>query len=126
MPSSPVAVLRALGRLTGERNDLCPAEAQTDIPLVAIYAAAAALRYLRGRRVDPEDYLARLRKKTPQRGNEVVYEAEQGHAAAQFNLAICFYVVSGVDKDVRKTVEWLIKAAQQGHPRGAQLNLACR
>ena len=61
MPSSPVAVLRALGRLTVERNDLCPAKAQTDIPFVAIYAAAAALRDLWGRRVDPEDYLARLR-----------------------------------------------------------------
>ena len=51
---------------------------------------------------------------------------QQAHAAAQFNLAICVYVGCGVDKYVRKTMEWLIKAAQQGHPRGAQLNLACR
>ena len=56
-----MALLRALGRLTGERNDLCPAKTQTDIQLVAIYAAAAALRDLWGRRVGPEDYLARLR-----------------------------------------------------------------
>ena len=40
--------------------------------------------------------------------------AEQGNAAAHYNLACCYYNGQGVQKDHGKAVEWLQKAARQG------------
>jgi len=51
--------------------------------------------------------------------------AEQGHAGAQNNLAMCYAYGRGVAKDEVKAFEWLQKAAEQGNAT-AQLNLgAC-
>ena len=40
--------------------------------------------------------------------------AEQGHAAAQYNLGNCYYDGEGVEKDLQKAIEWYTKAAEQG------------
>ena len=48
--------------------------------------------------------------------------AEQGDAAAQFNLGICYDFGEGVEQDMQKAVEWYTKAAEQGNAK-AQFNL---
>jgi hypothetical protein len=45
--------------------------------------------------------------------------AAQGHANAQYNLALHYYSGEGVPKDMSTAEEWLWKAAAQGHA-GAQ------
>ena len=49
--------------------------------------------------------------------------AEQGHAAAQFNLGIMYDTGRGVDQDFAVAVGWYRKAADQGFAK-AQFNLA--
>ena len=41
--------------------------------------------------------------------------AEQGHAAAQYNLGAMCANGQGVSKDYIEAVKWLRKAAEQGH-----------
>ena len=41
--------------------------------------------------------------------------AELGDAQAQHNLGCCYRCGEGVHKDAEKAVEWLRKAASQGH-----------
>ena len=48
--------------------------------------------------------------------------AEQGNAAAQFNLGLMYEKGDGVRKDEQEAARWYYKAALQGHV-GAQLNL---
>ncbi|AKH36695.1 MULTISPECIES: tetratricopeptide repeat protein [Nitrosomonas] len=48
--------------------------------------------------------------------------AEQGHAAAQFNLGLLYAEGQGVPQDSAKAVEWFTKAAEQGNV-DAQNNL---
>jgi TPR repeat protein len=48
--------------------------------------------------------------------------AEQGHAKAQYNLALMYYNGEGVAKDDAAAVEWFCKAAEQGNAM-AQYNL---
>ena len=48
--------------------------------------------------------------------------AAQGHAVAQFNLAIRYAGGLGLAKDEAKAAEWLQKSAFQGYP-AAQFNL---
>jgi TPR repeat protein len=48
--------------------------------------------------------------------------ANQGHAQAQFSLAILYDEGEGVQKDIQKAAFWYRKAAEQGH-RDAQFNL---
>ena len=48
--------------------------------------------------------------------------AEQGNAAAQFNLGLMYEKGDGVPKDEQLAAKWYFKAALQGHT-GAQLNL---
>lgn len=48
--------------------------------------------------------------------------AEQGDAAAQFNLGYCYDEGQGVAKDYAEAVKWFRKAAEQDHTE-AQLNL---
>jgi TPR repeat protein len=48
--------------------------------------------------------------------------AEQGNAAAQNNLGLCYHKGLGVTQDPAEAVKWLRKAAEQGAP-GAQHNL---
>ena len=48
--------------------------------------------------------------------------AEQGNAAAQFNLGLMYEKGDGVEKDEQEAARWYYKAALQGHV-GAQLNL---
>ena len=40
--------------------------------------------------------------------------AEQGHAAAQYNLAACYHNGEGVRKNSVAAVKWCRKAAEQG------------
>ena len=40
--------------------------------------------------------------------------AEQGYVRAQFELALCYERGIGVQKDVKKSIEWYLKAAEQG------------
>lgn len=48
--------------------------------------------------------------------------AEQGDAAAQCNLGLCYYNGNGVAKDLTEAVKWFRKAAEQGYAV-AQYNL---
>lgn len=48
--------------------------------------------------------------------------AEQGNAAAQFNLGLMYEKGDGVPRDEQEAARWYYKAALQGHV-GAQLNL---
>ncbi|WP_163366756.1 tetratricopeptide repeat protein, partial [Klebsiella aerogenes] len=48
--------------------------------------------------------------------------AEQGHADAQYNLAVSYDEGEGVERDGSKAVFWYTKAANQGN-RDAQNNL---
>jgi len=41
--------------------------------------------------------------------------AEQGHAIAQFNLALLYHSGSGISLDEQKAVEWYKKSAQNGY-----------
>jgi TPR repeat protein len=41
--------------------------------------------------------------------------AEQGHAAAQYNLGVFYYNGQGVAKDQTTAVQWITNAAEQGH-----------
>jgi hypothetical protein len=49
--------------------------------------------------------------------------AEQGHAQAQFDLAVCYIDGQGVAKDEIEATQWFRKAADQGHA-AAQKNFA--
>ena len=40
--------------------------------------------------------------------------AEWGNAEAQYNLGCCYEKGDGVEKDLKETVEWFRKAAEQG------------
>src|SRR5258708_4196516 len=42
--------------------------------------------------------------------------AEQGHAAAQFNIAVMYEEGSGVAKDSAQAARWYLEAAKQGDP----------
>ena len=53
---------------------------------------------------------------------QVIQDAEQGNAEAQFILAMMHYQGHGVPKDERKAVQWLQKSANQGNAV-AQLEL---
>ena len=49
--------------------------------------------------------------------------AEAGDAAAQYELARCYFTGAGVSPSLNKALEWLRKAAEQGYAE-AQCNLA--
>ena len=46
--------------------------------------------------------------------------AEQGHAAAQFNLALLYHSGMGVDLNEAKAVEWYTKSAKNGYPKAQE------
>ena len=48
--------------------------------------------------------------------------ARKGHARAQYNLGLCYYEGTGIEKDLAKAVEWWTKAAVQRYAM-AQCNL---
>ena len=48
--------------------------------------------------------------------------AEQGHAGAQYNLAVMYALGRGVPEDDAEAVRWYRMAAEQGYA-GAQVNL---
>lgn len=48
--------------------------------------------------------------------------AQQGYAAAQYVLGVCYENGFGVKQDKQKAIEWYTKAAEQGYP-AAQCNL---
>ena len=54
--------------------------------------------------------------------NDCRAKAEQGDAAAQFNLGVMYYRGEGVAQDDKAAVKWYTKAAEQGHV-GAQTDL---
>lgn len=41
--------------------------------------------------------------------------AEQGDAAAQYNLAMCYDTGRGIPENIEKAAEWYRRAAEQGH-----------
>ena len=49
-------------------------------------------------------------------------KAEQGDAAAQFNLGVIYYMGRGVQQDYSQAFSWYRKAAEQGHAM-AQTNI---
>ena len=49
--------------------------------------------------------------------------AEQGHAAAQFNVGVLYEKGLGVSQDYAQAARWYLKAAEQGDP-DAQYNVA--
>ena len=58
---------------------------------------------------DQRDYATALREFRPL--------AEQGHAAAQFELGAMYELGRGVPQDYAEAVKWYRKAAEQGHAR---------
>ena len=46
--------------------------------------------------------------------DDLLAEATQGNAAAQYNLGWCYQYGIGVGKDYEKAVSWYTKAAKQG------------
>jgi TPR repeat protein len=46
--------------------------------------------------------------------------AEQGNAAAQYNLGMCYYKGLGVRQDYNEAMRWLRKAAEQGLAEAVQ------
>ena len=48
--------------------------------------------------------------------------AEQGNAAAQYNLGYCYQYGQGVEQNYQEAVKWYRKAAEQGNA-AAQCNL---
>ena len=40
--------------------------------------------------------------------------AERGHAGAQYNLGITYYIGEGVPQDYAEARKWYLKAAEQG------------
>lgn len=48
--------------------------------------------------------------------------AKEGHADAQYKLAIAYYYGNGVPESSKEAIKWFVKAAEQGHIR-SQLNL---
>lgn len=64
-------------------------------------------------------------QQTPASGTDAALyydKAVKGNAEAQFNLAICYYEGTGVDKNYTEAYAWMLKAAQQGFAR-AEYNL---
>jgi TPR repeat protein len=53
-----------------------------------------------------------------------VLEVDPHHAAAQLNLGYVYHKGEGVQKNAVQAVQWLRKAAAQGHS-DAQYNLGC-
>ena len=51
-----------------------------------------------------------------------VLAAQQGHARAQFNMGVFYYVGETVPQDYSEAFKWYTFAAEQGHA-GAQTNL---
>ena len=47
--------------------------------------------------------------------DSLLIEAEQGHASAQYNLALKYDNGEGVLQDYKEAVKWYTKAAEQGH-----------
>ena len=45
---------------------------------------------------------------------ELVKKAEAGDAKAQYDLGICYYEGTGVEKDWGEAVKWFTKSAEQG------------
>jgi TPR repeat protein len=41
--------------------------------------------------------------------------AKQGDPLSQHNLGYCYENGEGVEKDIKKAIEWYQKAAKQGH-----------
>jgi hypothetical protein len=54
---------------------------------------------------------------------ELRVKAEQGDAAAQSDLGLCYYEGTGIPKDFAEAVKWFHKSAEQGYAE-AQHNLA--
>ena len=53
---------------------------------------------------------------------QVKYLAEQGDAQSQYELALCYDLGMGVDKDLSIAFEWYQKSADQDYAK-AQYNL---
>lgn len=62
-------------------------------------------------------------QQTPTPGTDAALyydNAVKGNVEAQFNLAICYYEGTGVDKNYTEAYAWMLKAAQQGYARAQQ------
>ena len=55
--------------------------------------------------------------------NKTLKRAEQGYAAAKFNLGLMYDSGQGVTQDYKEAHKWYLKAAEQGYAK-AQYNLA--
>ena len=47
--------------------------------------------------------------------------AEQGNAAAQYNLGVYYYNGEGVPQSYTEAVKWFKKAAEQGHAKAIEV-----
>ncbi|MBQ6780847.1 MAG: SEL1-like repeat protein [Treponema sp.] len=47
--------------------------------------------------------------------------AEQGDAEALYQLGNCYQNGEGVEQDIKKAVEWWLKAADLGHEKASEL-----
>ena len=56
---------------------------------------------------------------------ELTEKAESGNAQAQYDLGILYYVGRDMEKNLEKGAEWLLKAANQGHPEAQYATGRC-
>ena len=62
-----------------------------------------------------KERIAEIQKKFPNPTVQLLSEAEQGNADAQYKLGLSYYNGDGNEKDYAKAVKWYRKAAEQGH-----------
>ncbi len=60
-------------------------------------------------------------KRQPARVRSLIKRAEKGAAEAQYNLGLMMVVGEGVEKDLKKGIEWMEQAATNGHELSAHI-----
>ena len=51
----------------------------------------------------------------------MLFRSEQGHAAAQYELGVCYHYGDGVEQDLTQAMDWFRKAAAQGYSYARKL-----
>ena len=62
-----------------------------------------------------KEKIAEIQKRFPNPTAQLLSEAEQGNADAQYKLGLSYYTGDGSEKDYAMAVKWYRKAAEQGH-----------
>ena len=60
-------------------------------------------------------------KRGKARSSSLIKRAEKGDAEAQFNLGLMMVIGEGVEKDLKKGIEWMEQAATNGYELSAHV-----